>query len=116
MAKSAKPARTLKSVPGPLFLVGAGKMGSALLEGWFRLGLTPKKLAVLEPEPEKTLVALKRKGLRLNPNVQTAGRAAVIVLAIKPQSAPDVVPGLVPLLGPKTAVVSIMAGRSLRFL
>jgi pyrroline-5-carboxylate reductase len=38
------------------------------------------------------------------------------VLAIKPQNAPEVLPGLLPLLGPKTLVISIMAGRTLRFL
>jgi pyrroline-5-carboxylate reductase len=35
---------------------------------------------------------------------------------VKPQVAPEVVPGLAPLIGPTTVVVSIMAGRTLRFL
>ena len=34
-------AASLRDVTGPLVLVGAGKMGSALLEGWLRLGLEP---------------------------------------------------------------------------
>lgn len=116
MMKSAKPPRTLKSMPGTLLLVGAGKMGGALLAGWLKLGLQPRNVAVLEPQPSKELVALKRRGLRLNPARKTGAAAAVIVLAIKPQSAPEVLPSLVPMLGPKTAVVSIMAGRTLRFL
>lgn len=116
MTKSGKPVRRLKSIPGTLLLVGAGKMGGALLDGWLRLGLNPKNLAVLEPHPTRELVALKRRGLRLNPSGKLAKPAAVIVLAIKPQTAPEALPGLVPMLGPKTAVVSIMAGRTLRFL
>lgn len=114
MTRSAKSPQTLKQMPGTLVLVGAGKMGTALLDGWLRLGLDPRKVVVLEPQPSKALVALKRRGLKLNPAARAA--AGVIVLAIKPQAAPEVLPGLVPLLGVKTLVISIMAGRTLRFL
>ena len=115
MAKTIKQRRKL-SVPGTLVLVGAGKMGSALLAGWLALGLDPRILAVIEPKPSKELLALKRRGLKINPTTKTLGAAAVIVLAIKPQATPEVLPGLVPLLGTKTLVVSIMAGRTIRFL
>ena len=40
----------LRDFAGRLVLVGAGKMGSALLEGWLRFGLDAKKVAVLEPQ------------------------------------------------------------------
>lgn len=116
MTKKPKPPSTLKALPGTLLLVGAGKMGSALLDGWLKLGLNPKKIAVLEPQPSRDIAALKRRGLRLNPGSKAGKPATVIVIAIKPQSAPEVLPGLVSWLGPKTAVVSIMAGRTLRFL
>ena len=101
---------------GTLVLVGAGKMGGALLAGWLRLGLDPSKVVVIEPQPSKELMALKRRRLRLNPASKTVGTAAVIMLAVKPQVAPEVLPALVPLVGAKTVVVSIMAGRTLRFL
>jgi len=97
-------------------LVGAGKMGSALLTGWLKLGLDPKKVIVLEPKPSGEIAALKRRGVRINPTAKVRKPPAVIVLAIKPQIAPEVLPRLVTLVGPKTAVVSIMAGRPLRFL
>ena len=115
MAKAIKRQRKL-NVPGTLVLVGAGKMGSALLAGWLRLGLNPRKVVVIEPQTSKGLIALKRRGARLNPGAKAIGPAAVIVLAIKPQTAPDVLPGLAPLIGAKTVVVSIMAGRTLKFL
>ena len=115
MAKLKKKPRKL-NVPGTLVLVGAGKMGGALLSGWLQLGLDPRKVIVIEPQASKPLVALKRRGLRVNPAVKTGGAAAVIVLAIKPQTAPQALPGLVPLLGAKTLVVSIMAGRTISFL
>ena len=36
---------------GPLLLVGAGKMGGALLEGWLRQGLDPATVFIQDPAP-----------------------------------------------------------------
>ena len=104
------------NVPGTLVLVGAGKMGSSLLAGWLGLKLNPRKVIVIEPQPSKALIALKRRGVRVNYSGKTNGPAAVIVLAVKPQTAPEVLPSLVPMVNAKTVVVSIMAGRTLKFL
>ena len=54
MTAAAQDAHTLDNLSGRLVLVGAGKMGSAMLEGWLRLGLDPDKIAVLEPQPAPT--------------------------------------------------------------
>jgi pyrroline-5-carboxylate reductase len=108
-------ARPLKTFRGSLVLVGAGKMGSAMLEGWLARGLDPKKLVVIEPQPHKTVKALTRRGLKLNPK-GTASEASAIVIAVKPQTAPDAVPQLAPYVGKTTLVLSIMAGRTLGFL
>jgi pyrroline-5-carboxylate reductase len=105
----------LASIPGTLVLVGAGKMGGAMLEGWLARKLPPKKLVVIEPQPSKTIRALTRRGVRLNPKGRL-GEAAAIVIAVKPQSAPEALPQLKPLLGKRTVAVSIMAGRTLSFL
>jgi len=39
------------SLAGPLLLVGAGKMGGALLEGWLRQGLDPASVFIQDPAP-----------------------------------------------------------------
>ncbi|MBX6425683.1 MAG: pyrroline-5-carboxylate reductase [Variibacter sp.] len=108
--------RTLDGFSGTLVLVGAGKMGSAMLQGWLGLGLDPARVVVIEPQPSPEIAALSARGLQLNPAIEGQATATVIVLAIKPQIAPEVVPGLAPLVGEETLVVSIMAGRTLRFL
>src|SRR5262245_24726840 len=113
--KSSKPANSLASIPGTLVLVGAGKMGGAMLEGWLARKLPPKKVVVLEPQPSKEIKALTRRGVRINPKGDI-GVAGAIVLAVKPQTAPEALPQLAHLAGPKTVVVSIMAGRTLGFL
>jgi len=89
-------------------------MGSAMLDGWLARGLKPKQVTVIEPQPAKTLKALARRGLRINPKGKIA--ATAIVVAVKPQSARDAVPPLAPYVGKTTLVLSIMAGRTIGFL
>jgi pyrroline-5-carboxylate reductase len=72
----------LRDLSGHLVLVGAGKMGSALLEGWLRFGLDPKHIAVLEPQPAPQISALVGRGLRLNPELHGLGDVAAVVVAV----------------------------------
>jgi pyrroline-5-carboxylate reductase len=116
MTQSSPTARTLSSLSGTIVLVGAGKMGSAMLEGWLALGLDPKSVVAIEPQPARELAELVARGVRLNPAPNAVSGAAAIVLAVKPQVVPDVVPTLGPFLDAGTVVLSIMAGRTLRFL
>jgi pyrroline-5-carboxylate reductase len=110
---------TLRKFSGQLLLVGAGKMGSAMLDGWLVRGLSPKKIAVIEPQPGKAVKALARRGLRLNAKTGPKAKAepaTAIVIAVKPQTAPEAVPPLGLHVSRSTLVLSIMAGRTLRFL
>src|SRR6266542_4312534 len=106
----------LAGLSGTILLAGAGKMGGAMLEGWLALGLSPEHVAVIEPQPSREIAALCEHGLRLNPSRDAAGDVAAVVVAVKPQMAPDVLPALAPFVGSATVVVSIMAGRTLQFL
>jgi pyrroline-5-carboxylate reductase len=110
------PGSDLRNFSGLLVLVGAGKMGGALLEGWLQLGLDPKHVAVLEPQPSPQISALVERGLQLNSDPSTLDNAAAIVIALKPQVAAQALPALAPLVSASTVVVSIMAGRTLQFL
>src|SRR5436309_7102465 len=104
---------SLQDFSGTLVLVGAGKMGGAMLEGWIALGIDPAKILVIEPKPSRELMKLVARGLRVNPGDPSA-EASVIILAVKPQVADDVVPALSPWVGPSSLVLSIMAGRKLQ--
>jgi pyrroline-5-carboxylate reductase len=116
MSNSFSADNSFRDFKGPLVLVGAGKMGFALLQGWLGLGLSPGRVVLLEPQPSSELKKFIELGARLNPDLHAIGQAAVLVLAVKPQVAPDALPPLNALVGPKTVVVSIMAGRTLAFL
>jgi pyrroline-5-carboxylate reductase len=110
--------KKLRKLSGALVLVGAGKMGSAMLDGWLAQGLKPKQLIVIEPQPGKLLKALVRRGVGLNPKPGPKAKAdaAAIVIAVKPQTAAEAVPPTGLYVGKSTLVLSIMAGRKLEFL
>jgi pyrroline-5-carboxylate reductase len=102
-----------------IVLVGAGKMGGALLEGWIGLGVDPSRIAVIDPQPAAAITALAARGLRINPDVTTPQLAVgpdAIVVAVKPQIAPQIMARVAALAAPSTVVVSIMAGRTMAFL
>lgn len=106
---------SLKEFRGTLVLVGAGKMGGAMLEGWLARGLDPKRLVILDPQPGKAVRALVRRGLSLNPK-RLPQAVTALVVAVKPQIAAETLPSLAPMLTRTTLVLSIMAGRTLQFL
>jgi pyrroline-5-carboxylate reductase len=107
--------KPLRKFSGRLVLVGAGKMGGALLDGWLARGLKPAQVIVLEPEPNKMIKALTRRGLKLNPKGKAA-TAGAIVIAVKPQTAPEALPPLAAHVAKNTLVLSIMAGRTISFI
>lgn len=108
--------KDLRDLPGHFVLVGAGKMGGALLEGWLRLGLAPAQIAVIEPKPSPEIAALANRGIRLNPEPHAVTGVAAIVIAVKPQTAAEALPIIAPMIGRPTVTVSIMAGRTLQSL
>ncbi len=106
---------SLKDIAGTVVLVGAGKMGAAMLDGWVARGLDPAKVVVIEPQPSLQVVRYGARGLKINPE-GGAIQAAVVVIAIKPQAAANAMPSLARFISPATVAVSIMAGKTLKFL
>lgn len=107
----------LKSLSGPVVLLGCGKMGSAMLEGWLKLGLPADRAVVLDPNlPAAAAAALAAQGVSVNPALDAVPTPAVLLLAVKPQVAPDALPAVAPLVQPGTLVVSVMAGRTIGFM
>lgn len=88
-----------------LVLLGCGKMGSALLEGWLKGFLQPQSVHVIEPQPSDWLRA---SGVHLNGALP--GAPAVVVLAVKPQMMGAALPQLAAMGGGGTVFVSIAAG------
>ena len=101
-------------LPKTLLLVGAGKMGGAMLEGWLAMGLQASGITVLDPLPSSELVSLCEKHeIQLNPPIAKIKSAQVIVLAVKPQMLDAVAPQLQLVAGSDTLVLSVLAGKTL---
>ena len=97
----------------PLLLVGAGKMGGAMLERWLGSGLTPSDVTILDPYLENDRwAALAKAGIASARNIAEASDRAyrVMVLAVKPQSMAETLAQVKALASPETTVLSIAAG------
>jgi len=103
---------TAKALPASLTLVGAGRMGSAMLSGWLAMGLRGGAITILEPAPHADLAATcAANGIALNPPADKLAPPEVLILAVKPQMLDSAAGSLTPLTGPNTLVISILAGK-----
>jgi pyrroline-5-carboxylate reductase len=93
-----------------IVILGCGKMGSAMLEGWLAGGLDPAMAWVVDPHPSPRLEALAESGLHLNAPLPEA--PAVLVIAVKPQMMAEALAGR-GALGAGTLVLSVAAGTTL---
>ncbi|MCB5198714.1 pyrroline-5-carboxylate reductase [Loktanella sp. DSM 29012] len=91
-----------------LVLLGCGKMGSALLDGWLKSGLPAGSVWILDPNPSDWVRAT---GCHINDGTPDA--PAVALVAVKPQMMGDALPAMAALGGGKTLFVSVAAGTSL---
>jgi pyrroline-5-carboxylate reductase len=102
------------SLKGTLVLVGAGKMGGAMLEGWLKSGIRPDEVVVLDPSPPPEILALLQKHrIRHNPAVAMITDAEVVLIAVKPQVMEEVLPGIAALKVSRPLVISVAAGKTI---
>lgn len=95
-----------------ILLVGAGNMGSALLKGWLDRGYAPESLTVVEPAAAARQSAAAF-GVRTLERIDAGSRAALVVLAIKPQQVDVVLDQCRPLAARQSVFLSIVAGKRL---
>lgn len=102
------------ALPQSLALVGAGKMGGAMLRGWLALGMPGAAITAIDPHISDEMQALAREhGLRLATTAEGVAGPEVLILAVKPQMLDSAAATLAPLVAPQTLVVSIMAGKTI---
>jgi pyrroline-5-carboxylate reductase len=92
----------------PILLLGAGRMGGALIEGWIRTEAFPEvDLIAVEPNPSEALAA---SDVLLNPPDLYYSRAKTVLLAVKPQMWKAAAAQYAPHLAEDAVIVSIAAG------
>jgi pyrroline-5-carboxylate reductase len=94
-----------------LVLLGCGKMGSAMLQGWLAQGIKPASVTIIDPYPSDWVQSLVADGVSLNAGLPAS--AAVCILAVKPQMMGEALPRLQVLGNGETLFVSIAAGTSI---
>ncbi|MEL6620068.1 MAG: pyrroline-5-carboxylate reductase [Pseudomonadota bacterium] len=91
-----------------LVLLGCGKMGSAMLQGWLDRGMSPEQVWVLDPVPSDWLM-----GTGVHVNDPLPEYPGIVLIAVKPQMMGDALPAIQALGGGETVFVSVAAGTSL---
>lgn len=99
-----------------LTIVGPGVMAEALLKGLIdRAGADPGKIMLSGPRANRLSELEKAYGVQTtSDNRQAASRADVVILAVKPQTLPEVLHDLDGSLADGALVLSIVAGARLR--
>jgi pyrroline-5-carboxylate reductase len=99
----------------PILLIGAGRMGGALLKGWFACGLGP--VAVIETKPSPELRKLAKRGVTLLKSIEDAPvKIRALVIALKPQILKTEAARLKDFASSGAPVISIAAGSSLKLM
>ena len=104
-------------LPGPLVLVGCGKMGGALLRGWLARGVDPKRVTVVDIKPIGIDdIAAQGVHVLTQATALPAGlKPAMLLLAVKPQFMDDALPDYRRFGGPEATFLSIAAGKTLAY-
>lgn len=87
-----------------ILVAGYGTMTGAMVDGWLAAGIAPGTITACGPRP-KAVPA----GMRFVTGVPDAA-FDFVMLGMKPQKLAEAAPGLEPLAGPDTVVISVLAG------
>ena len=92
----------------PILLLGAGRMGGALIAGWRRAGaFSPDQIMIRDPAPGPEALA---SGALIDPDPAAIGRAKTVLLMVKPQIWREAAAEVAHHLAADAIVVSIAAG------
>lgn len=96
---------------GPIVLLGCGRLGSAIVEGWLLTGaVDPADLVILTPSFKPVAERARALGARINPPADVLSEARALLLAVKPAMWRTASEPVVATLAGDAAIVSVMAG------
>ena len=102
-------------IEGTILLVGCGRMGGALLEGWFKCGLNPVDAIIVEPDGRGTIAPCsKHRALTCLSKVEDVPRdfvPDVVLFAVKPQVADGVIASYRRFAAKQPVFLSVIAGK-----
>lgn len=93
-----------------LAILGTGKMGEALLSGLLRSGTPPADILVSTRRDERAKALEEKYGVSAVTSVDAAGRAGMLLLAVKPQDMDALLAEIADVITADQLVVSMAAG------
>lgn len=100
-----------------LILVGCGKMGGAMLDGWLERGLSPQNIHVIEPDATRAEALGRKYQIQAVTGAESLPSDIspdAVILAVKPQTMNDAAPLYRRFATADTVFLSIAAGRTLK--
>ncbi|PZS25694.1 MAG: pyrroline-5-carboxylate reductase, partial [Pseudonocardiales bacterium] len=91
-------------------VVGAGKLGEALLSGMLRAGRPVDDLVITARRVERAGELTERYGVPAVSNAEAAARSDIVLVTVKPQDIEALLAELAPAVTPDTLVISVVAG------
>ncbi|MFN7360243.1 pyrroline-5-carboxylate reductase family protein [Brevundimonas sp.] len=94
-----------------VLLLGCGRLGSAILEGWLLTGsLAPDRMLIATPSSKPAAEAARACGARVTASPDGIAGMSAVVLAVKPGLWRQALAPWLPALVPDAVVLSVMAG------
>jgi pyrroline-5-carboxylate reductase len=91
-------------------ILGAGKMGEALISGLLRAGRAPSGLLAVVRRPERAAALRDAYGISVVSAAEAAKSADTLILTVKPQDMPTLLDEIAPHLPADKLVISVAAG------
>ena len=99
----------------PILLIGAGRMGGAILQGWRRSGAVPYRHCMLRVRSITPAAGTAEEGgAVVNPPDEALAAARTVILGVKPQVWRQVAADYADLLSADAIIVSILVGVRLK--
>ncbi|HEX4396023.1 MAG TPA: pyrroline-5-carboxylate reductase [Trebonia sp.] len=97
-------------------ILGAGKMGEALLSGLLRAGRPPSDVAVVVRRAERAEELREAYGVPVLTAEEAAKDAGTLVITVKPQDMARMLDEMAPFVSPSQLVISVAAGITTSFI